>query len=167
MAHHHDFDPKLLSSVEARNERQKHRLFEKVVQRFGHDLDGFTFGLWGLAFKPGTDDMRDAPSVVLLQSLTAAGAKVLAYDPVAMDIAAGSLPKAWFANGQLTLAEHQYDALRDADALILVTEWKPFRHPDFAVMKRLMKRQVIFDGRNQYDPGQMRVEGFEYSGIGR
>ena len=167
MARHHDFDPKLLSSVESRNERQKHRIFEKVVQRFGYDLDGLTFGLWGLAFKPGTDDMRDAPSVVLLQSLTAAGAKVLAYDPVAMEIAASSLPKAWFASGQLTLAEHQYDALRDADALILVTEWKPFRHPDFAVMKRLMKRPVVFDGRNQYDPGQMRVEGFEYSGIGR
>lgn len=161
------FEPTVLHAVEARNERQKHRLFAKVSQRFGTDLSGYTFGLWGLAFKPGTDDMREAPAVVLLHSLIAAGARVRAYDPVAMDVAARELPRAWFANGQLTLAAHQYDALNTVDALLLVTEWKPFRHPDFGAMKRLMKRPIIIDGRNQYDPRQLRLEGFEYRGIGR
>jgi UDPglucose 6-dehydrogenase len=167
MAESRGFEPTVLHSVEARNERQKHRLFEKIAQRFGNDLAGFTFGIWGLAFKPGTDDMREAPAKVLLERLIDAGAHVLAYDPVAMETAGRELPPAWFASGRLTLAEHQYDALRDVDALVLVTEWKPFRHPDFKVMKKLMKRPLILDGRNQYDPRQMKVEGFEYSGIGR
>ncbi|MEZ5582117.1 MAG: UDP-glucose/GDP-mannose dehydrogenase family protein [Candidatus Competibacteraceae bacterium] len=161
------FTPELLHAVEKRNEQQKHRLFEKISHRFGTDLNGHTFGIWGLAFKPGTDDMREAPAKVLLQGLIGAGAQVNAYDPVAMETAGRELPQDWFSSGQLRLADHQYDALRDVDALILVTEWKPFRHPDFQAMKRLMKRPIIFDGRNQYDPRHIRQEGFEYSGIGR
>ena len=167
MGEAHDFQPQLLQAVEARNGQQKQRLFEKLSQRFGTQLEGYTFGVWGLAFKPGTDDMREAPAVVLLHSLIAAGARVLAYDPVAMAAARRELPAEWFDQGRVVLAEHQYDALKAVDALILVTEWKPFRHPDFAAMKRLMKSPIVFDGRNQYDPEHLRQEGFEYQGIGR
>lgn len=162
-----DFDPRLLHAVEARNESQKRRLFEKISARFGARLEGKSFGLWGLAFKPGTDDMREAPSAVLIGQLLAAGAQVRAYDPVAMPAAQQMLPGEWFAQGGLCLAEHPYDALKGADAMVLVTEWKPFRHPDFGAIKRTLKTPVIFDGRNQYDPKQLRAEGFEYFGIGR
>jgi UDPglucose 6-dehydrogenase len=167
MAQACEFEPSVLSAVEARNERQKRALLEKIVRRFGSDLTGRTFGLWGLAFKPGTDDLREAPAVVLLNGLIGAGAKVQAYDPVAMESACRQFPGEWLASGMLTLAEHQYDALKGVDALALVTEWKPFRHPDFSAMKRLMKTPIVFDGRNQYDPKQMKMEGFEYTGIGR
>lgn len=166
-ARDHGVEPMLLTAVEARNEAQKRRLFEKVTARFGADLGGFTFGIWGLAFKPGTDDMREAPSVVLLRQLIDAGANVKAYDPVATEVARRTLPAEWFASGRLTLAEHQYDVLDDVAALALVTEWKPFRYPDFEVMKKRMKHPVIFDGRNLYDPGELRGLGFEYFGIGR
>lgn len=167
MAKQNDFDAKILQAVEDRNELQKHVLFEKITARFGRDLSGLTFALWGLAFKPGTDDMREAPAVVLLHELIGAGARVRAYDPVAMEVARRDLPAAWFSSGQLTLVEHQYDALDRADAMVLVTEWKPFRHPDFAKFKERMKQAVVFDGRNQYDPRQMSELGFEYKGIGR
>lgn len=160
-------DPLILASVEARNEAQKTRLFERITERFGRDLNGSTFGLWGLAFKPGTDDMREAPSVVLLQQLIRAGAKVRAYDPVANDAARRTLPAEWLESARLTLTEHQYDALDGVSALALVTEWKPFRYPDFAVAKKRMKHPVIFDGRNLYDPTELRSLGFEYFGIGR
>ena len=167
MAEQIDFEPWLLRAVEQRNNTQKHRLFEKITARFGADLSGYKFALWGLAFKPGTDDMREAPSTVLLHELIGAGAKVLAYDPVAAEAARHELPKEWFSNGHLTLVEHQYEALEDVDALALVTEWKPFRNPEFALMKSKMKRPVIFDGRNQYEPAQVAGLGFEYQGIGR
>jgi len=126
-----------------------------------------TFALWGLAFKPGTDDMREAPSKVILHELIAAGAKVVAYDPVASEIAQQELPKEWFNHGHLKLVEHQYDVLPDVDALVLVTEWKPFNNPDFEKMKGLMKSHVIFDGRNQYEPKLMHKLGFSYLTIGR
>jgi len=167
MAGERDFDPTLLHAVEARNETQKHFMFRKIVQRYGADLSGLTFGLWGLAFKPGTDDMREAPSRVLLAELLAAGARAKAYDPVAMESARRELPKAWFERGLLELVDEQYAALADVDALVLVTEWKPFRHPDFDRIKQVMKAPVIFDGRNQYDPMHVRAAGFEYTGIGR
>ena len=167
MSYEHGIDPLVLQAVEARNESQKHVLFEKITKRFGEDLKNLTFGLWGLAFKPGTDDMREAPSVTLLEKLINAGARVRAYDPAAMPAAKCELPASWFKTGRLELVEGQYDALEGADAMILVTEWKPFRHPDFALMKKLMKKPVIFDGRNQYEPAQMREAGFEYKGIGR
>jgi len=161
------FDPQLLRSVEERNQRQRRVLFEKIVRRFGHDLSGLTFGLWGLAFKPGTDDLREAPAVTLLHELIGAGAKVRAYDPVAMDAARRQLPQMWFEQGDLMLASHQYDALQGVDALVLVTEWKPFRTPDFHAMHKIMRQPIIFDGRNQYEPVQVKQSGFEYQGIGR
>lgn len=167
MANDHKFEPKVLNAVEARNEAQKHVLFEKISRRFGANLKGMTFGLWGLAFKPGTDDLREASSVVLLQELIGAGASVKAYDPVAMTAAKREFPRAWFDGGQLRLVEEQYLALADVDAMVLVTEWKPFRHPDLGRIKKIMKKPIIFDGRNQYDPGLLRDAGFEYSGIGR
>ena len=167
MAREQGLDPLLLNAVEARNEAQKRVLFGKIVARFGVDLRGKTLGVWGLAFKPGTDDLREASSKALLEGLLGAGARVKAYDPVAMPNARRELPPAWFDNGLLELVAQQYDALKDVDALVLVTEWKPFRHPDFGLIKRLMKQPVIFDGRNQYDPAQLRADGFEYSGIGR
>ena len=162
-----DYDAVILKAVEQRNNQQKYRLFEKIVDRYGKDLSGMTFALWGLAFKPGTDDMREAPSKVILHELIAAGAKVVAYDPVASEIAHEELPKEWFEHGHLKLAEHQYDVLPDVDALILVTEWKPFNNPDFEKMKDLMKSHVIFDGRNQYEPQLMHKLGFSYLTIGR
>lgn len=161
------FEPLLLEAVNRRNDLQKRRLNERVTERFGEDLSGLTFGVWGLAFKPGTDDMREAPSKLVVEHLVTRGAKVLAYDPEAMPTARRELRAEWFENGSLTLVEHQYDACRGTDALILLTEWKPFRHPDFTAMKNMMRQPVIFDGRNQYDPRQMARLGFEYTGIGR
>jgi UDPglucose 6-dehydrogenase len=166
-AREQNFDAFLLEAVEQRNNTQKFRLYEKIVDRYGKDLSGMTFGLWGLAFKPGTDDMREAPSKVMLHELIAAGAKVIAYDPVANDTAKRELPADWFKRGQLTLVEHQYDALKNVDALALVTEWKPFNNPDFDRMMSLMKSPVIFDGRNQYEPKTMHKSGFSYITIGR
>ena len=162
-----EMDPLVLHAVHRRNERQKHVLFQKITERFGQDLSGMTFGVWGLAFKPGTDDIREAPAVVLLHELIGAGARVKAYDPEAAAPARQELPKAWFENGFLQLTRHQYEALEGVDALVLVTEWKPFRHPDFKAMKEMMKQPIVFDGRNQYEPPLLKTEGFEYCGIGR
>ncbi len=167
MAKQADFDAKVLQSVEDRNNLQKHLLFQNLAARFGPDMSGRCVAVWGLAFKPGTDDMREAPAVVLLHELIAAGARVVAHDPVAMEAARRELPAAWFSSGQLKLVEDQYDALDGADALAIVTEWKPFRHPDFAEIKKRLKEPVLFDGRNLYDPKHMRELGFAYKGIGR
>jgi len=167
MAEECDLDPDVLRSVHSRNETQKHVLFSKISKRFGEDLSGMTFGIWGLAFKPETDDMREAPSLVLLHELIAAGARIRAYDPVAMEVAREILPRDWFETKRLELADHQYAALEGVDAMVVVTEWKPFRHPDLAAMKRMMKQSVIFDGRNLYEPSALRSAGFEYAGIGR
>ncbi len=167
MAQENDLDAWLLDAVERRNDRQKQRLFDKIRHHFGNDLKGRTLGLWGLAFKPGTDDMREAPSLVLIRELVEAGAKVVAYDPVAHETARRELPAEWFDNGSVRFVEHQYEALEGADAMVLVTEWKPFRNPEFAAIKKALKAPVIFDGRNQYDPQQMAESGFEYYGIGR
>ncbi len=167
MAEEQQLEPLVLGSVHRRNEAQKQVLAEKIRARFGADLKGLTFGLWGLAFKPGTDDMREAPSLVLLRALVEAGAQVKAYDPVAMETARRELPQAWFDSGALQLCRSQYHAVEDVDALVLVTEWKPFRHPDYQAMKGMMRRPVIFDGRNQYDPEAIKADGFEYFGIGR
>jgi len=168
MSADYDFNPRLLEAVEGRNDEQKGYLFGKITAHYGPALSGRTVGLWGLAFKPGTDDMREAPSMVLLRQLIDAGARVRAYDPVAMEVARKELPGEWFDDGRLTLVNHQYDALEGADALALVTEWKPFRHPDFDAMRRLMRPDpVIFDGRNQYPPETMAAGGFVYYGVGR
>jgi len=167
MAKDHDYEPKVLGAVEARNNAQKQVLFEKIWHRFGPNLKGLCFGVWGLAFKPGTDDLREASSVVLLHALIGAGASIKAYDPVAMQTARREFPRAWFDSKQLRLVDEQYQALEGADAMVLVTEWKPFRHPDFDRIRKIMKQAVVFDGRNQYDPALLRQAGFEYSGIGR
>jgi len=161
------FQPRLLHAVEARNQEQRQVLFAKFCQRFGDELGGKTFAVWGLAFKPGTDDIREASSIVLIEALIAAGARVRAYDPVAMEAARRAVPAAWLADGRLLLVGNQYEALEGAEALALVTEWKPFRSPDFFAMKRLMTQPIIFDGRNQYDPAEVVSAGFEYIGIGR
>ncbi len=159
--------PAVLEAVETRNHLQKKVLGQKIKERMGKDLSNRKFALWGLAFKPGTDDMREAASIVVLEDLLAAGATVYAHDPVAMKQAARELPKSWFDNGRLKLVDDQYTALQNADALILVTEWKTFRHPDFKQMRELMQGDLIFDGRNQYDPEEVLEFGFEYHGIGR
>lgn len=154
---------RILDAVEAANEAQKRILVEKLKSRFGAQLDGRRFALWGLAFKPNTDDMREAPSRMIMEALWAMGATVAAYDPVAMP----ETRRLYGERPDLMLAPHPMDALRGADALLIVTEWKAFRSPDFAAMKALLRQPVIFDGRNLYDPAAMRREGFEYFPIGR
>ena len=154
---------RILDAVEAANEAQKRILVEKLKSRFGAQLDGRRFALWGLAFKPNTDDMREAPSRMIMEALWAMGATVAAYDPVAMP----ETRRLYGERPDLMLASHPMDALRGADALLIVTEWKAFRSPDFAAMKALLRQPVIFDGRNLYDPAAMRREGFEYFPIGR
>lgn len=161
-----DFDPLLLNSVEARNEGQRRRLFEKVVTRFGPELSGRKFAIWGWAFKPRTDDMRAAPSLVLTDALLSAGARVVAYDPVATDAAVASVPLKWKLGGRLEFSTRAYEAAEGADALLLVTEWKQFRHPNFGRLGRTLAQRIVFDGSNQYDPTQMRQLGFGYFGIG-
>ena len=167
MSRGYDFEPSVMEAVEARNQRQKHVLFEKISAHFGGKLEGRKFGIWGLAFKPGTDDMREASSIVLIKSLVQAGAIVHAYDPIALETAARELPPEWVADGRVALLKYQYDVLKEADAMVLVTEWKRFRQPDFDAMKDLMRGSVIFDGRNQYDPEAVAEDGFVYYGIGR
>jgi UDPglucose 6-dehydrogenase len=167
MAEKAGLDPLVLRAVEDRNALQKQVLAQKLTGIFGEDLTGKTIGVWGLSFKPGTDDMREASSLVLLENLLARNARIQAYDPVAMPMAKMLVPEKWFTEGKLHLAEHQYDALNAVDALVLVTEWKPFCYPDLTAMKKLMRRHIVLDGRNQYDPKQMRAADFEYYGMGR
>lgn len=161
------FDSKVLSAVEERNNSQKMVLFHKINKHFEGDLQGKRIAIWGLSFKPGTDDMREAPSVVLINRLIEAGAVVCAYDPVAMDEAKKEFPEIYFKNKMLILASCQDDALEGADAVVLVTEWKQFRQPDFDAIKERMNNPVIFDGRNQYDSTKLKKVGFAYYGIGR
>lgn len=167
MAEKHDVDPMILHAVENRNFMQKRVLPEKIAKRFGEDLTGITIGVWGLAFKPGTDDMREASSLVLIEEVIKRGGRVRAYDPEAMPVARAMIAAGLLSSGQVILCEQQYDALKDVDALALVTEWKPFCYPDISMLKKMMRQSVIFDGRNQYDPQQIRDAGFEYYGIGR
>jgi UDPglucose 6-dehydrogenase len=167
MAVDHEFTPDVLNAVESRNQQQKQRLFEKVVREFGSDLSGKMFAVWGLAFKPGTDDMREASSVVLIKSLVEAGATVKVFDPVAAETAKKEFPSEWLEAGKVTIVPNQYDPIEGADALLLVTEWKMFRQPDFDEIKAGLKAPIIFDGRNQYEPHKLLELGFKYFGIGR
>jgi UDPglucose 6-dehydrogenase len=153
----------VLQSVEAANDRQKHVLVDKVVDRFGEDLSGRTFALWGLAFKPNTDDMREAPSRVVIAELVKRGAALRAYDPVAMPEAKHLLE----GTPRLAFAESQQRALEGADALVIVTEWKEFRNPDFEHIKATLRQPVVFDGRNLYEPALMKSFGIEYRAVGR
>lgn len=157
----------LLGAVVQINEAQKRWAFEVLHERFAGNLRGRTIAVWGLAFKPETDDLREAPARVLIEHLLAAGAKVLAHDPAAMPRARAEWPAQWFESGGLQLTDDPYAVMDGADALVLVTEWKPFRAPDFNSIRARMSGNLIIDGRNQYDPGQLRAQGFEYCGVGR
>lgn len=156
-----DYRLEILESVEAVNKRQKKVLFNKVQKRFGADLKGKTFAVWGLAFKPNTDDMREAPAIVLIENLLAAGATVRAYDPEAEHEA-----RKVFGD-TITYGQKSYDVLEGADALVIVTEWNEFRRPDLERVKTLLKNPIIIDGRNIFEPAKMKEKGFEYEGIGR
>lgn len=160
-------DAGILEAVEQRNARQKRRLFDKVVARFGPDLKDRTFAIWGLSFKPDTDDVREASSITTIELLVNAGAKVRAYDPIAIENVRRIVSPAWIEARQVAFFEEPYEVFDGADALLLVTEWREFRNPNFGLMKRKLKGHVIFDGRNQYDPADVEVLGFEYYGIGR
>lgn len=163
IARAHGYEPRLLQSVEQVNDAQKNRLFELVDGHFGGDLRGRTFALWGLAFKPNTDDMREAPSRRLLEQLWRAGARVRAYDPEAR----GEARHIFGERDDLVLCEQPLQALDGADALIVVTEWKAFRSPDFRQLAARLTHKVVFDGRNIYDPAGVEAAGLAYYGIGR
>jgi UDPglucose 6-dehydrogenase len=157
------FDPLLLNAIEARNKAQKRVVFEKLNDHFQHNLKGKTFALWGLSFKPNTDDMREAPSRVLMEALWQSGAKVQAYDPAAME----ETQHIYGQQPLLQLCGTKEAALNNADALIIMTEWRQFKAPDFELLKNTLKQPVIFDGRNLFDPARMKEKGFTYKGIGR
>ncbi|OPX30427.1 MAG: UDP-glucose 6-dehydrogenase [Gemmatimonadaceae bacterium 4484_173] len=157
----HGYHLRILEAVTEVNRRQKQVLGSKVTKEFGEDLSGLTFGIWGLSFKPNTDDMRDAPSVVIINELLERGAQVKAYDPEATEYARTIL------GDTVEYCSSSYDAVDGSDALILVTEWTEFREPDFNRMITLLRRPVIFDGRNIWNPGKLTSRGFTYYGIGR
>ena len=162
-AQEHERPLQILHAVEAVNEAQKSRLVAKVTQRLGAKLAGRKLALWGLAFKPNTDDMREAPSLSVARGLLERGAAVVAYDPVAMEEARRALGEL----AGLSYAKTPLDAVDGSDALVVVTEWQEFRSPDFATLKRKLRTPLVFDGRNIYDPEQVRAAGLEYFGIGR
>lgn len=160
-AREHDYDFKILKSVMQVNELQKEILSQKIIRHFNGDLQGKTIAVWGLAFKPNTDDIREAPALTIISRLLNKGARILAYDPEAMDNV-----RQIFGD-KITFCEHEYDALKDADALAIITEWNEFRTPDFDLIKQLMKNPIIFDGRNIYDVQSVKNLGFYYDSIGR
>ncbi len=157
------YETRILNAVENVNADQKMVLVRKIVKKYGEDLTGKTFAVWGLAFKPKTDDMRQAPAITLIQELTKRGAKIKAYDPKAVNEAKECYLK---GNENVEYCESKYSSLMDADAMILVTEWKEFRAPDFYEIKQRLKNPVIFDGRNQYNADRLEKLGFEYYQIG-
>ncbi|GAA6137307.1 UDP-glucose/GDP-mannose dehydrogenase family protein [Arenicella sp. 4NH20-0111] len=158
------YDAKILDAVEAVNQEQKYVILQKIDTQLGQDLTGKTFAIWGLSFKPNTDDMREAPSLVIINGLVERGAKIKAFDPVAMNEAAHMLES---VKSSVEFVDDMYAATEDADALVIVTEWKTFRSPDFERLKRQLKKPLIFDGRNIYDPAALSRDGFKYHGIGR
>jgi UDPglucose 6-dehydrogenase len=164
IAKENGYTAKLINAVEEVNHTQKLVITQKIVNRFGEDLTGFTFGIWGLAFKPGTDDMREAPSIYVIKELVKRGAKIKAYDPKAIDQA-----KEHYLKGvqNITYGDSKYDVLKDSNALVLLTEWKEFRVPDFEKIKSLLKNSIIFDGRNQYISYNLDKKGLEYYIIGK
>jgi UDPglucose 6-dehydrogenase len=158
------YQPRLLEAVELVNDDQKLVLVKKVVKRFGEDLSGKIFAVWGLAFKPGTDDMRDAPAITVIKELVKRGAKIRAYDPKAVEQAQTCYLK---DVENIQYFDSKYDVLNDADALVLITEWKEFRSPDFDEMKMRLSKPIIFDGRNQYDYERIIDLGYEYYQVGK
>jgi UDPglucose 6-dehydrogenase len=163
IAEDHHYTPNLLEAVESVNKNQKEVLGHKIARYFNNNLKGKTIAVWGLSFKPGTDDMREAPSIPLIDFLTSHGAKVNAYDPEAMEIAQSYYFK---GNKHITYCKDKYQALNKADTLVLVTEWKEFRSPEFDIIKKELQSTVIFDGRNQYDDVELAKMGFTYFQIG-
>jgi len=164
IAKENGYNSKLIIAVEEVNDAQKLVIAQKIVKRFGEDLTGFTFGVWGLAFKPGTDDMREAPSIYVIKELVKRGAQIKAYDPKSIEEA-----KEHYLKGvrNITYVASKYDVLNDSDALVLLTEWKEFRSPDFEEIKIQLKTPVIFDGRNQYIAYDLENKGLEYYRIGK
>jgi UDPglucose 6-dehydrogenase len=162
-AEHHGRPLRILAAVEAVNDAQKKLLLEKITQRLGTDLADKTFAVWGLAFKANTDDMREAPSQTLVRGLLDRGASVMAYDPVAMEEAR----RVFGTTARLGYAASPMDAVAGADAVVVVTEWQEFRSPDFSELKRTLRQPLLFDGRNLFDPKEVRAAGLEYFGIGR
>ena len=158
-----DYEPTLIAAVDQVNQNQKQLLFKKINYYFNNNLQGKVIAIWGLAFKPNTDDMREASSRALMEALWEAGAKVQAYDPVAMD----ECKRIYNDLPSLTLCDGKDEALENADALVLVTEWNEFRSPNFDVIKKSLSQPVIFDGRNLYEPTLMEQLGFKYFAIGR
>jgi UDPglucose 6-dehydrogenase len=161
VARAHGVEPRVLDAVEDVNARQKTVLWQKIEEHFGGKIEGLSVAVWGLAFKPGTDDVREAPALVLIDRLLAQGANVRVHDPVAMDNV-----RAIYGD-RITYCEKRDDALEGADALAIVTEWKEFANPDVDAMRRSMRQAAIFDGRNLYRPARMREAGFTYYSIGR
>jgi UDPglucose 6-dehydrogenase len=155
-----EYELAVLSAVDKVNERQKEILFAKIVQFFGSNLKGKTFAVWGLSFKPNTDDVREAPSLVMIEKLLGAGAKVKVYDPVAMD----NVRRVF--GTRITYGKRSYSVVKDADALIVITEWNEFREPNYERILRLMRTPVVFDGRNIYNGKKLREKGFRYFGVG-
>ena len=164
IAKENGYTAKLITAVEEVNDAQKIVIAQKIVNRFGENLTGFSFGIWGLAFKPGTDDMREAPAIYVIKELVKRGAKIKAYDPKAIHQA-----KEYYLKEveNITYVASKYDVLNDSDALVLLTEWKEFRSPDFEELKNQMKNPIIFDGRNQYIAYDLENKGFEYYRIGK
>ncbi len=158
-----DYNPLLLNAVETVNNQQKQVLVKKIVKHFGNDLTGKTFAIWGLSFKPGTDDMRQAPAIIVINELTNRGAKVRAFDPQARKQAESHYLS---NNPNICYADDKYHVLNNADALVLITEWQEFRSPDFKKIKKLLKTNLFFDGRNQFEKTQMKQHGFNYIQIG-
>ncbi len=164
IASEYNYEAKLITSVEEVNDAQKLVIANKIIKRFGEDLTGKIFGVWGLAFKPGTDDMREAPAIYIVKELVKRGAKIQAYDPKAMSEA-----KEHYLKGieNVSYVNSKYEALHNADAMVLLTEWKEFRSPDFDEINNLLKSPIIFDGRNQYNIFNLAEKGFEYYQIGK
>ena len=159
----HGYETKILKGVETVNEEQKHSIVQKIIKRFGEDLSDLTFTVWGLSFKPETDDMREASSVVIINKLTEMGATIHSYDPKAIDVAR----EYYFNENQnVKFFNNKYDALNNSHALILITEWKEFRSPDFDEVQNRLNNKIIFDGRNQYNREMLKSNGFEYYQIG-
>lgn len=163
IAKDHGYIPQLLDAVESVNKAQKHVISDKVIKLFGEDLGGYTFAVWGLAFKPGTDDMREASAITIINELTKRGAIIQAYDPKAQVEAENNYLK---GNDKVHYVDEKYQALNNADALILITEWLEFRSPDFSKIKKALKTNLFFDGRNQFDKDRMQALGFNYQQVG-
>jgi len=164
IAKEHGYEAQLITAVEEVNDAQKLVIAQKIIKRFGEDLTGLTFGIWGLAFKSGTDDMREAPAIYVIKELVKRGAMIKAYDPKAMNEAKEHYLR---GVGGIEYVDSKYEVLKDADALVLLTEWKEFRSPDFEELKNQLNNSIIFDGRNQYNTFNLEEKGFEYYQIGK